>query len=212
MIVFSICSYIKINFVLTNIKEVLYTYILLGVFLIDQWFVIIYFFQTIAFLISIFSLVIYFNFKFFLLFIINSFIVFILIFNSVIFPLCCFFFLSFNNIVIFKTLSLYFEAQLFNYLSFYFSLYTFWMYYGQLVLFNFFCLLFLFYNFNYNVYLEIIRKNFYFFSLLIVLNITNSLSFNTFEFVFIVLTLFCLFELTVFFFLLFKKNSKSFLS
>lgn len=206
IIIFSICSNIKINFIITNIKEVIYAYINLGSFFLNHCFVLVFFFQILIVIISIFSTTIFINFKFFFFFNIVIFFLFFFIYNYLIFPLSCIIFLSFSNILVFNSLNFYCETQLLGYLIFYYNLYNFLVFYSQLLEFGFFCLLLLFIVFDCILYSKDIRKIFYFFFMLVFLNITNLLEMTSFEFIFLGLVSLYLLEITIFFSIILKKK------
>lgn len=158
VLVYFVCSNSKFSFIYTSITEVFSIYIKLVSFLANQVTLIFFFFHFIVFLApglydnEYYQLKLVYNLSLFL------FVFSALLFNTILFPLSCEFFLSFQH-VIFIPLNFYFEAKIDDYFKFYITLHYICYFYFQ---FFFFLVLFL-YNFDKELKeIKLYRKLFYF--------------------------------------------------
>jgi len=155
---FAICSNTPFSFIYTSVTEVFSIYLTLIFFITNQVLATYCFFHFLVFLAPGLYDNEYYLIK--MLFYANLclFVLLMLIFNLVLFPLSCDFFLSFQH-VIFKPLNFYFEAKINDYFRFYIILYDVCYLYFQI----FFFLNFFFYILDQKLQdIKLFRKLFYF--------------------------------------------------
>jgi sec-independent protein translocase protein TatC len=139
-------------FIFTEVTEIFYAYIMLIFFFGTQTFFLYFFYHILIFI----SLGLYkYEYKY-LIFIFKTgiliYIFSVIIFNKILFPFSWNFFLSFQNFDILKSLTLYFEAKISEYLNFYIT-----FYYICVLYFQIFVLLILMFDYFKNS-LEIIKR------------------------------------------------------
>lgn len=158
VLLFFICSNSQFSFIYTSITEVLSIYVKLVSFITNQVLLVYFFFHFLVFLAPGLYDKEYYQIKLILYLTIFLLVFSNVLFNAILFPLSCEFFLSFQHII-FKSLNLYFEAKIDDYFKFYIILYYICYFYFQFFIFLFF----VFYNLDKELKeIKLFRKLFYF--------------------------------------------------
>lgn len=146
-------------FIFTNVLEIFTVYLKLTLFLSLQVSFIYLFYHMFIFLSSGFFYLEYLYFKFFVTIVFVVWVLSIVLSNFILIPFSWNFFLSFQSLIIAKSLNLHFEAKLNEYFSFYISFYYLCEFYCQF--FVFFIIILDYRNSNVN-FIKKFRKLYYY--------------------------------------------------
>jgi sec-independent protein translocase protein TatC len=156
-------------FIFTDVSEIFSAYVFLIFFLVKQVFMIYIFYHLLIFLSPGLTKVEYNYLTFIFKTVVFLFFLSIIVFNKFLFPLSWSFFLSFKNFEMLESITLYFEAKLSEYLTFYVTFYYMCLLYFQIFLIL--ILLFKYFGNKLTVYKRF-RKFFYYLCVIFSTSIT----------------------------------------